>query len=115
MKCLGIKIPCNLLSAPCLYNINHDPCEERNVAQLMPTKFAELAARLDYNIATSVKPSNQPPGNNLINLKLFNHFQLILDERSDPIHHGYKWTNWAQDIPEDMLKNDQPHNNHHEL
>lgn len=99
VKCLGVKTPCNLLQAPCLYDINNDPCEETNLAPLLPDKLAELTARFNDNLASTVLPGNLPPGNYLINLKCLIIYR-VLDARCDPVHFNYTWTWWAQDIPE---------------
>lgn len=62
VKCLGVKTACNLMVAPCLYDINNDPCEESNLAPLLPEKLAELTARFNQHVATSIGSSYMPPG-----------------------------------------------------
>lgn len=74
------KTPCDLLKAPCLFNIEDDPCEENNLAEeqsevlsLMLDKYSE--------IQKSFVPSRRQPA----------------DLESDPKYFDYNWQWWQAD------------------
>ncbi|KAJ0179606.1 hypothetical protein K1T71_005318 [Dendrolimus kikuchii] len=54
------SIPCNPLKSPCLFNIEKDPCEQRNLADQEPEILRRLLRVLDRINATAVTPNNKP-------------------------------------------------------
>ncbi|CAK1544758.1 unnamed protein product [Leptosia nina] len=71
-------ISCRPLEAPCLFNIEEDACERRNLAGLEPEVLQRLLQELDKINRTSVPPNNQP-----------------LDPRGDPKFWGRTYTNFG--------------------
>ncbi|CAG9797683.1 unnamed protein product [Chironomus riparius] len=72
---------CNPLKTPCLYNVVKDPCEKNNLFEVYPNIAKALLVRLqDFNA------SALPPGN------------LAIDERGNPKHFSYVWTNFGDYI-----------------
>ncbi|CAH2062769.1 unnamed protein product, partial [Iphiclides podalirius] len=55
-----VAIPCQPLLAPCLFNIEEDPCEMRNLADLEPVTLALLVEELQRANRTAVPPKNRP-------------------------------------------------------
>ena len=51
---------CNPSIAPCLFDLDKDPCEYNNLASLMPEKVKELLDQLDAYNATAVLPMDSP-------------------------------------------------------
>ncbi|XP_045763072.1 arylsulfatase I-like isoform X2 [Maniola jurtina] len=72
------QIVCNALKAPCLYNIEEDPCETRNLADEEPAVLAELLQELAKVNRTAVPPNNKP-----------------LDPVGNPMYWGYVFTNFG--------------------
>jgi hypothetical protein len=77
---VGKNNPCNLLKAPCLYDIINDPCELNDLSSTLPRLFNDFKNRLDY-IERNVVPSRRKPS----------------DPRSDPINFNYTWHWWQED------------------
>ena len=69
---------CKPTKAPCLYDIEADPCEYNNLADTMPYAVEELLTRLKAYEATSVYPKNKKG-----------------DPAGYPSKHGYAWTPWV--------------------
>mgnify|MGYP003449477634 CR=1 FL=1 len=72
VKCLGIKTPCNTLVAPCLFDIEKDPCEENNLAALLPEKLNEILLKLNFQVSTATSTNYPGPG------KYFDDFESFL-------------------------------------
>ncbi|XP_026765034.2 arylsulfatase B [Galleria mellonella] len=53
-------IECKPLEAPCLFNIEEDPCEQRNLADKHPEVLQRLLKELNRLNATAVPPNNKP-------------------------------------------------------
>ena len=64
--------------APCLYDIDKDPCEFNNLADDMPDAVSHLLERLAFYNDTAVPPRNLPP-----------------DPKGFPIQHGGLWVPWV--------------------
>ncbi len=71
-------IPCLPLIAPCLFDIERDPCEYNNLAGKLPDITEELLNLLNRYNSTAVTPLNTPP-----------------DPMSNPKYWNYTYTNWA--------------------
>lgn len=69
--------PCNPLVAPCLFNLNVDPCENNNLAATYPERVDTLLGILSRYAETSVAPRNKG-----------------VDPMSDPRHYNNTWTYW---------------------
>ena len=61
----------------CLFHLQTDPCELRNLYDTHPARVAELQALLEQYNKTVLPPRNKPA-----------------DPRSNPKLWGYVWTNW---------------------
>ena len=51
---------CDPSSAPCLFDLDKDPCEYNNLASVMPEKVVELLQRLSEYNATAVPTQDYP-------------------------------------------------------
>lgn len=54
VKCSGIKNECNLMKAPCLFNIIEDPCEENNLAESNPEMMKMMKEIFEKRLKTVV-------------------------------------------------------------
>lgn len=70
--------PCLPLKAPCLFDIEQDPCEYNNLAEKMPEVTRDLLVLLSWYNSTAVAPLNTSP-----------------DPMSNPKYWNYTFTNWA--------------------
>jgi arylsulfatase B len=70
--------PCLPLDAPCLFDIEQDPCEYNNLAEKMPHITEDLLSLLSWYNSTAVAPLNTSP-----------------DPMSNPKYWNYTYTNWA--------------------
>nr|XP_018908136.1 PREDICTED: arylsulfatase B-like isoform X1 [Bemisia tabaci]XP_018908138.1 PREDICTED: arylsulfatase B-like isoform X1 [Bemisia tabaci] len=84
---------CNPNKGPCLFNIDEDPCERNNVAEANPAVLRDLENRLAKFQRTSMPPGNLP-----------------LDERGNPEHWNYVWTNFGDylNLPDDIPPRGEP-------
>ena len=60
------RILCNLNAAPCLYDIINDPCEQNNLADLLPLKMTFMKKRLEKwitKVVTTRRKSADPACN----------------------------------------------------
>lgn len=73
---------CNPLLGFCLYNLNDDPCEDNNLADLYPEIVQRLRGMLDLHRATAVAPRNKPA-----------------DPLADPGLYNNTWTYWQDEVP----------------
>jgi len=64
------KNPCDLLKAPCLFNIDEDPCEENNLAEEKASMLKLLLKKYNEVQRTSV-PSRRQPTDPLCDPKFF--------------------------------------------
>ncbi|XP_034476156.1 arylsulfatase B [Drosophila innubila] len=71
-------VTCNPLSAPCLFHIIRDPCEQNNVAKQYPSVLDLMLNELKLINATAVPPSNKPD-----------------DPHANPRLWNYTWTNFG--------------------
>ncbi|CAH2092382.1 unnamed protein product [Euphydryas editha] len=71
-------IPCNPLKAPCLFNIEQDPCETRNLANSEPEVLRSMLNELEKINKTAIPPNNKP-----------------LDDRGNPKFWGHLITNFG--------------------
>ncbi|KAM3968215.1 arylsulfatase J [Aphomia sociella] len=62
VKCTEPNNPveCKPLKAPCLFNIDEDPCERRNLADTEPEVLQRLLDELNRYNKTAVPPNNKP-------------------------------------------------------
>ncbi|XP_072941442.1 arylsulfatase I isoform X2 [Epargyreus clarus] len=74
---------CRPLLAPCLYNIEDDPCETRNLADKEPEVLRRMLDELERINRTVVPPSNKE-----------------LDPRGDPKYWGRVYTNFGNYLPD---------------
>ncbi|XP_048481188.1 arylsulfatase B [Plutella xylostella] len=72
------SVPCLPLQAPCLFNIQEDPCEMRNLAKEFPEVLEMMLSRLEVFNRTAIPPSNLP-----------------LDKAGDPKYWGRVYTNFV--------------------
>ncbi|XP_048480807.1 arylsulfatase I isoform X2 [Plutella xylostella] len=75
-------VPCEPLQAPCLFNVQEDPCEMRNLAEEYPEVQHMLLSRLQEFNRTAVPPGNFP-----------------YDSSGDPKHWGRVFTNFGDYLP----------------
>jgi hypothetical protein len=71
---------CQPREAPCLFNINDDPCETINLAHARPAVLHSLEESLERYKKTMMKPLNVPG-----------------DPMSNPIYWNNTWVNWKDD------------------
>ncbi|XP_076664644.1 arylsulfatase I isoform X2 [Andrena cerasifolii] len=76
------KVPCDPMRAPCLFNIQKDPCEMVNLAEKRPLILAILERILMRYRLTAIPPSN-----------------LGGDPRADPSLWNNTWTSWDEANP----------------
>ncbi|CAH0721411.1 unnamed protein product, partial [Brenthis ino] len=72
------RTACHPLLAPCLFDIEDDPCETNNLADREPEKLRYMLQELDKVNKTAIKPNNKP-----------------LDPRGDPKYWGHVITNFG--------------------
>lgn len=68
---------CNPLDAPCLYNINADPCEMNNIADRHPEVVQSMLKTIKAYETQAKKPQFQDP-----------------DPHGDPLCHGFAYVPW---------------------
>ncbi|XP_053973145.1 arylsulfatase B-like [Hylaeus volcanicus] len=76
------EVACNPMRAPCLFNINKDPCEMVNLAEKRPVILAILERILLKYRVTTIPPSN-----------------LDGDPRANPALWNNTWTSWDEPNP----------------
>ncbi|XP_043598964.1 arylsulfatase B-like [Bombus pyrosoma] len=69
---------CKPLEAPCLFNVQQDPCEDNNLINKYPSLVTELRDRLRKLNATAILPGNLP-----------------WDSRANPDYWDHTWTNFG--------------------
>lgn len=62
VECAGIKHECNLLEAPCLFDIQNDPCEENNLAAANPVMMEEMTKTFNERLKTLVPARRKTRG-----------------------------------------------------
>lgn len=83
---------CNLMKAPCLFNITHDPCERINLAQEKPIEMLYFKQIIERYRKSAIPPRNIPQ-----------------DPDADPIKWNNTWTNWVDykdGVGEEKIMND---------
>ncbi|CAK1578853.1 unnamed protein product [Parnassius mnemosyne] len=80
IKCNSSIVPiaCNPLLAPCLFNIEEDPCEIQNLADVEPSILTQMLDELERVNRTAVAPNNKAK-----------------DPRGDPKYWGRVYTNFG--------------------
>lgn len=79
-------LKCDPLVAPCLFNLQEDPCERINLARKEPKKFREMEVLVENARKKMVHPLNQP-----------------FDPKCDPALNDNQWTYWT-DLLEERTK-----------
>jgi hypothetical protein len=74
-----LAVPCDSLTAPCLFNVVTDPCEFNNLAADMPWKVRALIVAVQDYREGSEPLRNQPK-----------------DPACDPKYHNFTWTWWKE-------------------
>jgi hypothetical protein len=77
IKCSGTHTDCDLQAGPCLFDIIHDPCEERNLAR-PENSFMKIMQEIFYIELQNLVPSHRKPP----------------DSRCDPINFNHTWSWW---------------------
>lgn len=77
IQCSGIHTDCDLLNGPCLFDIVHDPCEERNLAR-PENVFMKIMQEIFYTELQHLIASHRKPS----------------DSRCDPINFNNTWSWW---------------------
>lgn len=72
---------CDAVTAPCLFDLENDPCETSNIAALYPHIVKLLENRLEHFKNMSETPRNVPG-----------------DPRSNPQNFGGVWTSWYDEL-----------------
>lgn len=80
-KKLEDVLTCDPLKRFCLFNLNDDPCERLNLADVFPDVVKRIKNRLIELKKSVVKPLNKPE-----------------DPYSNPIFYNGTWVNWKDDI-----------------
>lgn len=75
-----MKNSCDLMKAPCLFDLSVDPCEENNLADKHLELLIDMKTRFDYQM-TFVVESRRTPS----------------DQMADPKFHDFTWTWWQDD------------------
>ncbi|KAL7035835.1 hypothetical protein ACKWTF_008581 [Chironomus riparius] len=75
-----MKNSCDLMKAPCLFDLSVDPCEENNLADKHLELLIEMKARFDIQMTFAVESRRQPS-----------------DPLADPKFHDFTWTWWQDD------------------
>lgn len=73
---------CTPLNSYCLFDLNEDPCENNNLAELFPEIVQRLKNRIDFYAQTAVEPRNKPA-----------------DPMADPRYYNNTWTYWQDETP----------------
>ncbi|XP_018562986.1 arylsulfatase B-like isoform X2 [Anoplophora glabripennis] len=68
---------CDVMTAPCLFNITHDPCERINLAKEKLMEMMYFKEAIERYRKTAISPRNVPQ-----------------DPNADPIKWNNTWTNW---------------------
>lgn len=71
---------CNPMIAPCLFNIVLDPCERKNLANVLPITFRSLHQRL-INLVNDAAPARRIP---------------VPDDRCNPENFNGTWSWWGE-------------------
>ncbi|KAJ8017362.1 Arylsulfatase I [Holothuria leucospilota] len=83
VKCLSkpsnASTNCQPFTAPCLFNITHDPCEYYNVADQYPDMVKTLVGKLVKYNSTMIPPGNKP-----------------IDQAANPYLHQGNWEPWEK-------------------
>lgn len=74
------KKPCDLMKAPCLFNLHDDPCEENNLAEEKPEILTLLLKKYNDVKKIVVPTRRQPP-----------------DPACDPKYFDNNWQWWQED------------------
>ncbi|XP_012174370.1 arylsulfatase J [Bombus terrestris] len=69
---------CKPLEAPCLFNVQQDPCEDNNLINKYPSLVTELQDKLRKLNATAILPGNLP-----------------WDNKANPDYWDHTWTNFG--------------------
>ncbi|XP_063972439.1 arylsulfatase B-like [Diachasmimorpha longicaudata] len=78
----GQEIPCDPTVAPCLFNLEEDPCEMINIAGIRPEMVQLLEESLEKHMSTALPAANIPG-----------------DIKGDPVRWKGLWVNWQDPKP----------------
>lgn len=73
---------CNPLGGYCLFDLNEDPCEDNNLADLYPEIVERLKGKIVFYGLTATEPRNRPA-----------------DPSADPRFYNDTWTYWHDETP----------------
>lgn len=73
---------CNPLLNSCLFDLNVDPCENNNLAEMYPEIVERLKGKIAFYGLTATEPRNQPS-----------------DPSADPRYFNNTWTYWKDETP----------------
>ena len=79
LKPANASTNCQPAKAPCLFDIENDPCEYHNLADTNPDVVAMMMGRLRAHNATAVTPRNKKQ-----------------DPRGFPVYHNHTWVPWVK-------------------
>lgn len=71
VNCVSTVNQCNPRKAPCLFNIIEDPCEQNNLAAVLPDKLYFMLTRLEHHLGNLV-PSRRRLTDDNCDPKFFN-------------------------------------------
>lgn len=78
INCSSKNSTCKPLIAPCLFNVQQDPCEENNLANEFPTILKKLQEEIKKFNDTAIPPGNLP-----------------WDDRGNPELWDHTWNNFG--------------------
>lgn len=64
VECGSVKTECNLMKAPCLFDIMKDPCEQNNLASTHPSVMKSIKKAFDKKLKNVVPSRFQESGEN---------------------------------------------------
>lgn len=88
-----MKVPCNPLERVCVYNIENDPCEMKDISLTYPNLTSFLLRKLEEFNSTAIPPGNLP-----------------VDPCGFPKYWGGVWTNFGDYINKTIREQCQNNN-----
>lgn len=65
VKCLGVHNECDLVNAPCLFDILNDPCEENNLADSLQSQMELMTREFNERLKRVVPARSKKSGKKL--------------------------------------------------